>query len=207
MTEQPTTEQPQAMVAPWVTCEHAYATHMLGGARIYVRICVLCRHIDFDDLNEQAAEIERVHEAALAAAGRLRLLPEGASDDELIDLGNGDEPPPSAATIASVMAVVDAPYRPGADFAFIDEDPDPHRVMVDVVEDAPDGLTHTYWSTHCRHDRHDDCSATTTSGHMPGTWQRAAIERQPAQCKTCASPCICPCHAPVSINEESTDEA
>jgi hypothetical protein len=39
--------------------------------------------------------------------------------DEAADLDL--EPPPSAATIASVMAIVDAPYRPGLDARF-DED-------------------------------------------------------------------------------------
>lgn len=73
---------------------------------------------------------------------------------------------------------------------------DPHRVMFDVVEDAPDGLTHTYWSTHCRHDRHDDCSATAMVGlDIVGEGFRPRIARMPTQCKTCSSPCICPCHA------------
>lgn len=63
---------------------------------------------------------------------------------------------------------------------------------VDVV--MPDG-SHTYWSTHCRHGNHEACSAPEVSGPMPGgLGHYAAIERKPAQCKTCAAPCICPCH-------------
>lgn len=63
----------------------------------------------------------------------------------------------------------------------------------------PDG-THRYWSTHCRHDRHEDCSATTmTRDRVAGSSARAAprpveVHKTPAQCKTCASPCVCPCH-------------
>jgi len=59
----------------------------------------------------------------------------------------------------------------------------------------PDG-THQYWSTHCRHGRHEDCSAREISGRNVQDregWS-ATIERKPAQCKTCSSPCICPCH-------------
>lgn len=46
------------------------------------------------------------------------------------------------------------------------------------------GGAHRYWSTHCRHGRHGDCSATELAPGVP---------RRPAQCKTCASPCMCPC--------------
>lgn len=53
---------------------------------------------------------------------------------------------------------------------------------VDVV--FTDG-THRYWSTHCRHDHHDTCNATELAPGVP---------RRPAQCKTCAAPCVCPCH-------------
>lgn len=45
-------------------------------------------------------------------------------------------------------------------------------------------LSHRYWSTHCRHDRHDACAATELAPGVP---------RQPSQCKTCSAPCICPC--------------
>lgn len=54
-------------------------------------------------------------------------------------------------------------------------------IMADVV--LPDG-THWYWSTHCRHGRHADCAATELAPGVP---------RRPAQCKTCGSPCRCPC--------------
>lgn len=58
---------------------------------------------------------------------------------------------------------------------------------VDAKVDAilPDD-THRYWSTYCRHDRHDACRATELAPGVP---------RRPNQCKTCAAPCICPCHA------------
>ena len=59
----------------------------------------------------------------------------------------------------------------------------------------PDG-THTYWSTHCRHGQHSACSATEMWGRNtqdPEGWS-ATIARKPAQCKTCAAPCICDCH-------------
>jgi hypothetical protein len=57
--------------------------------------------------------------------------------------------------------------------------------VVDVV--LPDG-SHLYWSTHCRHGRHDACAATELAPGVP---------RQPSQCKTCAAPCICSCHEEV----------
>lgn len=44
---------------------------------------------------------------------------------------------------------------------------------------------HQYWSTHCRHDRHQDCAADELAPGVP---------RRPAQCKTCAAPCTCRCH-------------
>lgn len=66
---------------------------------------------------------------------------------------------------------------------------------VDQADTVHADGTHTYWSTHCRHDRHDACSASETIGRMPGgLGHYAAIERAPAQCKTCASPCVCTCH-------------
>jgi hypothetical protein len=82
-----------------------------------------------------------------------------------------------------------------------------NEVRANVGLDAPridvvhaDG-THEYYSTHCRHDRHDDCSASEVRGTATrfagsrGTWPVTTFtERKPAQCKTCAAPCICPCH-------------
>jgi hypothetical protein len=56
---------------------------------------------------------------------------------------------------------------------------------VDVVH--PDG-SHDYYSTHCRHDRHRDCSATEIRRGD------GVVPKAPAQCKTCAAPCVCPCH-------------
>lgn len=52
---------------------------------------------------------------------------------------------------------------------------------VDIVGDKG----HWYWSTHCRHDNHDACAATELAPGVP---------RRPAQCKTCAAPCVCHCH-------------
>jgi hypothetical protein len=46
--------------------------------------------------------------------------PKGGEDE--VDIGNGDEPPMSAATIAAGLAVVDAPHRPDTPVAFLDED-------------------------------------------------------------------------------------
>jgi hypothetical protein len=108
VTEQPTTEQP----------------YTEADVRLAIAALVAVNNGQGLIISDRPGEIAD-HEAhavldALAAAGRL--LPEGASDDELIDLGNGDEPPPSAATIASVMAVVDAPYRPGTDFVLIEDE-------------------------------------------------------------------------------------
>lgn len=80
----------------------------------------------------------------------------------------------------------------------------PGNAKVDVI--LPDG-THRYWSTHCRHGNHSDCAATEiagtttrfagSSGHWPGT----RMERKPAQCKTCAAPCLCHCHQPITDEE------
>jgi hypothetical protein len=70
----------------------------------------------------------------------------------------------------------------------------PIEAKVDAL--LPDG-THRYWSTHCRHDNHDACSATEMLGlDVLDDGFRPRIARQPAQCKTCGAPCICPCHAP-----------
>jgi hypothetical protein len=56
-------------------------------------------------------------------------------------------------------------------------------------DDKTDVITtdgeHRYWSTHCRHGNHDACSADELAPGVP---------RRPAQCKTCAAPCICTCH-------------
>lgn len=67
----------------------------------------------------------------------------------------------------------------------------PMDSKIDAI--LPDG-THRYRSTHCRHDRHYDCRATVLIGGNPYGAGDAAIKRKPAQCKTCAAPCICPCH-------------
>jgi hypothetical protein len=56
------------------------------------------------------------------------------------------------------------------------------RGKTDTVFDSGE---HKYWSTHCRHERHADCSAQELAPGHP---------RRPAQCKTCASPCTCSCH-------------
>jgi hypothetical protein len=57
-----------------------------------------------------------------------------------------------------------------------------NEARVDVV--FADG-THWYRSTLCRHKRHKECAATELAPGLP---------RRPAQCKTCASPCLCGCH-------------
>jgi hypothetical protein len=55
---------------------------------------------------------------------------------------------------------------------------------------------HRYWSTHCRHDDHEACSADTIKGiDRYGRGRPAWIGRKPAQCKHCAAPCVCPCHS------------
>lgn len=82
------------------------------------------------------------------------------------------------------------------------------RKWIYPIDSKPDVVfgdgSHRYWSTHCRHGNHDACSATeitgpaTTLRGVRGTRVRlerpASIERKPAQCKGCGSPCICPCH-------------
>jgi hypothetical protein len=62
-------------------------------------------------------------------------------------------------------------------------------VLTDIT--SKDG-THSYFSTHCRHRNHEACSATAVEGRQLG--ERVRLPRRPAQCKTCAAPCICPCH-------------
>lgn len=59
---------------------------------------------------------------------------------------------------------------------------DPLKVDV-MTSDA-----HWYWSTYCRHHRHDECAATVIQ-RDGGT-----VPRRPAQCKTCGAPCACDCH-------------
>ncbi len=58
----------------------------------------------------------------------------------------------------------------------------PVDAKLDVV--FADG-SHRYWSTHCRHNNHEACSATELAPGVP---------RRPAQCKGCGSPCLCGCH-------------
>jgi hypothetical protein len=58
---------------------------------------------------------------------------------------------------------------------------------IDVV--LPSGR-HRYFSTHCRCGDHDACSATVLHDDAGN-----AVNRRPAQCKTCAAPCVCEHHA------------
>lgn len=60
-----------------------------------------------------------------------------------------------------------------------------YRIDGDKVDVVYVNGTHRYWSTHCRHDRHDACKADELAPGVP---------RHAAQCKTCAAPCICHCH-------------
>lgn len=60
------------------------------------------------------------------------------------------------------------------------------KIMADVIGPNDE---HWYWSTHCRHGRHVDCTATELAPGVP---------RRPAQCKTCAAPCQCYCHQPAT---------
>jgi hypothetical protein len=53
--------------------------------------------------------------------------------------------------------------------------------------------THRYYSTHCRHDRHADCSAIVLKG-VDVQDAPAHVMRKPARCKTCAAPCVGPRH-------------
>lgn len=74
------------------------------------------------------------------------------------------------------------------------------RALVEVM--APGGV-HRYLSTYCLHARLTDdpgkserldaaCAATeiVRSG--------SCVPRDPAQCKCCEAPCVCPCHEAVS---------
>jgi len=76
-----------------------------------------------------------------------------------------------------------------------------HGYRIDAI--LPSGK-HRYCSTHCRHDTgdgrgHRACAAEMLVGRdaesigSPHTWD-AAVVRNPAQCKTCAAPCVCSCH-------------
>jgi len=69
-----------------------------------------------------------------------------------------------------------------------DESPQPARA---------EPVAHVYESTHCYHRAHDKCSATrgVDADGKP-------FARRPAQCKTCASPCVCPCHVPAEPDGE-----
>lgn len=58
-------------------------------------------------------------------------------------------------------------------------------VHLDVI--LPDGR-HVYWSTYCRHATPEGHRACRAIELAPG------VARRPAQCKTCAAPCVCPCH-------------
>jgi hypothetical protein len=40
-------------------CDHAYEVRLLGGQPISVRLCILCRTPDWNDLSDQAAELYR----------------------------------------------------------------------------------------------------------------------------------------------------
>jgi hypothetical protein len=108
-----------------------------------------------------------------------------------------------------------AGQRAGRDDVARDQTCDRRRIFpIDAKVDAvfADG-SHRYWSTHCRHDRHDACSATTLTG--PATTLRGVrnkrvrldrpveMERQPAQCKTCAAPCLCACHKDQRVGDGS----
>jgi hypothetical protein len=49
------------------------------------------------------------------------------------------------------------------------------------------GSQHRYYSTHCRHGDHEACSATVLRDEAGN-----AVNRKPASCKRCGSPCQCP---------------
>jgi hypothetical protein len=88
-----------------------------------------------------------------------------------------------------------AGQRAGREDAARDQTVDRQWVFpIDAKVDAvfADG-SHRYWSTHCRHGNHDACSATELAPGVP---------RQPAQCKTCSSPCLCYCH---KVHGEAAD--
>lgn len=86
--------------------DHYWASHTLGGAPIWVRICTLCQHIDWDGLQEQAdalraqvlAEVQgalrddRLAEVVAMATGTHhidRLLPKDADGGERCVCGVG----------------------------------------------------------------------------------------------------------------------
>lgn len=62
------------------------------------------------------------------------------------------------------------------------EPPDPAAGGIDMVDVLHADGTHEYWSTHCRHGRHDACRATELAPGVP---------RRPASCKACDAPCRC----------------
>lgn len=72
------------------------------------------------------------------------------------------------------------------------------------AEDKVDTLLpsgrHHYWSTHCRHGNHELCSATSmvrdrvARGPADAVPRPVEVSKTAAECKTCAAPCICPCH-------------
>lgn len=65
-------------------------------------------------------------------------------------------------------------------------------IRIDAV--TPNG--HVYWSTHCRHDNHKACAASSLTGTIVGDRVTVEVDRNPAQCKGCAAPCVCLCHDP-----------
>lgn len=74
----------------------------------------------------------------------------------------------------------------------------PLDAKVDVI--LPDG-SHRYWSTWCRHGLHGPCGASNhiKSWNADGSPRELYnTPREPAQCKTCTSPCICTCHKEAS---------
>jgi hypothetical protein len=63
-----------------------------------------------------------------------------------------------------------------------------------VIKVGDRAVDHQYLSTGCLHGEHDYCKATES---------RAGAKR-PAQCKWCAAPCTCSCHAdqPVDVSDQ-----
>lgn len=51
--------------------------------------------------------------------------------------------------------------------------------------------THRYLSTSCLHGEHSYCQSNTG----------AAGTKTPAQCKFCAAPCVCDCHAKLEAQQ------
>lgn len=71
------------------------------------------------------------------------------------------------------------------------------RIHLDVLV----GSVHRYWSTWCRHGLHGPCgqSRHIKSWTEDGTPSELYdTPREPARCKTCSAPCVCPCHKEVS---------